>query len=143
MTPEANTSSGGTGSWHRPAPHDPDAEAQVIGAALSTASRYPRPNLIPSDFWVPAHRQLWELISTTTGPYKPCDLPESLRDAGRAAVSAWTGIDPAVPAKMVFRSTIARNIIRTAGELIDLAYEVDLEGIENRMAAMSANLEGK
>jgi replicative DNA helicase len=128
---------------HRPAPHDPQAEMQVIGAALSSSSRYPRPNLIPSDFWVPAHRQLWELIITTSGPYSPRDLPTDLCVPAKECVSAWTGIDPAVPAKMVFRSTIARNIIRTAGELIDLAYEVDLEGIENRMAAMSANLEGK
>jgi replicative DNA helicase len=126
---EANTSSGGVGREHRPAPHDPDAEAQVIGAALSTASRYPRPNLIPSDFWVPAHLQLWQLITTTQGPYKPCDLPEMLRGPAKVAVGSWTGIDPAVPAAKVADAYAARAIINTANALVEAAYDLDWDEI--------------
>jgi replicative DNA helicase len=131
MTPEANTSSGGVGREHRPAPHDPEAEAQVIGAALSTASRYPRPNLIPSDFWVPAHRQLWELITTTQGPYCPSDLPDGLRDAARACVQAWTGVDPDIPAVKIGRCMIARAAIEIANRIRQDAYAVDLVSVRN------------
>jgi hypothetical protein len=123
---------------HRPAPHDPEAEAQVIGAALSTASRYPRPNLIPSDFWVPAHRQLWELITTTTGPYKPCDLPEPLRDPAKAAVSAWTGVDPAEPAKKITRCAGCRIAIITAGYLIEDAYRADADSVRASIRDLEA-----
>jgi replicative DNA helicase len=138
---EANTSSGGSGSEHRPAPHDPEAEAQVIGAALSTASRYPRPNLIPSDFWVPNHRRLWELIITTQGPYKPGDLPEPLREAARACVSAWTGIDPAIPAKRIWRSLVARRCIEVGGDIITAGYDSRIGDIRDAVDTLSALLE--
>jgi replicative DNA helicase len=138
---EPNTSSGGVGGEHRPAPHDPDAEAQVIGAALSTASRYPRPNLIPSDFWVPRHRQLWELITTTQGPYCPGDLPDGLREAAKGAVSAWTGVDPAVPAARVADCVAARLIIHAAQNLADAAYRLDFPLIHGTVATLHTIIE--
>jgi hypothetical protein len=135
---EANTSSGGVGS--RPAPHDPDAEAQVIGAALSTASRYPRPNLIPSDFWVPAHRQLWELITTTSGPYCPRDLPADLLPAAQNAVSAWTGIDPAVPARRMVACMVARAAVTYAAALDEAAHAIDIAELRTITAALDSTL---
>lgn len=114
-------------SISRPAPHDPDAEREVLGAALSSSSRWPRPDLAPDDFWVPAHRDLWELIPALAEPIRPVDLPEPVREPARLAVTAWTGVDPAIPADRIRRHSAARRAIALAHELTEAAYLVDVD----------------
>lgn len=111
------------GSSSRVIPYDPDAEREVIGAVLAT--NYPYADLAPSDFHVPAHRDLWQHLLDTRHqprPRKPADLPDEYRDLARQCADACGGA-PNAPARRVLAASVARDLIAVADRVRDLGYE--------------------
>lgn len=105
-------------------PHDPQAELEVLGAALdSTWTR--SIDLDPADLYLPDHRRLAEVITTLQAPIRPCDLPDDLRPLAKKAVGAWVNPDKALAA--VRRCAAARRAISRTVDLADAARNLDVD----------------
>ena len=115
-------------------PHDPAAELACIGIAI--ASRYPRPDLTPDDFYVPAHRRLWAALAELQPPIRPADLNEIDRATARKAANAWTAADVNTAPARVKDCARARTALALARELDDAARAVDLEAVGHLARAL-------
>lgn len=118
----------GSMTVHAAPPYDPSAELAALGVALDTAWAGPRPDLDPGDFYVPAHRALWEAIAGLTKPIRPADLPEDLRPLARTAVRSWLPAHAqGAAAATVRRHAAARRAIAAAHDIAEAARAVDVD----------------
>ena len=119
-------------------PYDAQAELETIGVALS--SDYPRPDLTPGKFYVPAHRELWAIILAGQRPYRSADLPEHLRPLARKASTNWDSGSPTRAVQRVADCATARSVFAAVHDLNLAAEDVDLPGVYDIVADIYKHL---
>lgn len=114
---------------HSAPPYDPAAELAVLGLALDSTWRGPIPDLQPPDFWVPAHRRLWEVAAALSKPIWPTDLPEDLLSLAREACRTWTMSTATRDVRTVKRTAASRRTLQAAVAIVEAARSDDLDHV--------------
>ncbi len=120
-------------------PHNPEAEASVLGAVLlePEAAQYVAHALRPEHFYFPRHRLIFQVVLDLLAEQKPVD-PVLIRDelkrrgqleaaGGPGAIAALTDGVPSAAnaeqyAKIVRDKSLARSLIQVCSEIVSDAY---------------------
>ena len=132
----------------RLAPHNVEAEQALLGAILLNNDAFYRVSdfLEPPHFYEPIHRDIYELAGKIIRAGKSADpttikthLPDQLlpditmaQYLARLAAEATTVINAADYGQSIYDLAIRRNLILVGEEMVQVAYESDVEMTPNR-----------
>ncbi len=125
-------------------PHDPEAEAAVLGALLVNPEAYfdVAQILRAEDFFILRHRWIWEAIARLHEQRKPVDLLTVAEELGRVGhledvggAAYLTTLASQVPsslhaeayARLVEEMAVRRRMLEAAEKIAQLAHKQDLE----------------
>ena len=132
----------------RLAPHNVEAEQALLGAILLNNDAFYRVSdfLEPPHFYEPIHRDIYELAGKIIRAGKSADpttikthLPEQLlpdvtmaQYLARLAAEATTVLNAADYGQAIYDLAIRRNLILVGEEMVQVAYESDVEMTPNK-----------
>nr|WP_295888764.1 replicative DNA helicase [uncultured Devosia sp.] len=132
----------------RLAPHNVEAEQALLGALLLNNDAFYRVSdfLEPVHFYEPIHRDIYELAGKIIRAGKSADpttikthLPEQLlpdvtmaQYLARLAAEATTVLNAADYGQAIYDLAIRRNLILVGEEMVQVAYESDVEMTPNK-----------
>ncbi|HEY0032961.1 MAG TPA: replicative DNA helicase [Devosia sp.] len=132
----------------RLAPHNVEAEQALLGAILINNDAFYRVSdfLNPEHFYEPIHRDIYELAGKIIRAGKSADpttikthLPDQLlpditmaQYLARLAAEATTVINAADYGQSIYDLAIRRNLILVGEEMVQVAYESDVEMTPNK-----------
>ncbi|MDB5613900.1 MAG: replicative helicase [Devosia sp.] len=132
----------------RLAPHNVEAEQALLGAILINNDAFYRVSdfLEPTHFYEPVHRDIYELAGKIIRAGKSADpttikthLPDQLlpditmaQYLARLAAEATTVLNAADYGQAIYDLAIRRNLILVGEEMVQVAYESDVEMTPNK-----------
>ena len=140
----------------RLAPHNVEAEQALLGAMLVNNEAFYRVSdfLIPEHFYEPIHRTIYEVLGkiiragkTATPITAKTYLGEQLTPEmtmsqylARLAAEATTVINAADYGQSVYDLAIRRNLIQIGEEMVQVAYDSDVEATANKQIEEALSL---
>ena len=137
----------------RLAPHNVEAEQALLGAILINNDAFYRVSdfLEPTHFYEPVHRDIYELAGKIIRAGKSADpttikthLPDQLlpditmaQYLARLAAEATTVLNAADYGQAIYDLAIRRNLILVGEEMVQVAYESDVEMTPNKQIERS------
>ena len=132
----------------RLAPHNVEAEQALLGAILVNNEAFYRVSdfLSPEHFYEPIHREIYEICGKIIRAGKtatPITAKTYLADAltpemtmpqylARLAAEATTVLNAADYGQSIYDLAIRRNLIQIGEEMVQVAYDSDVEATANR-----------